>query len=61
LPKDAGIPGMIKRNIMIIPWRVKRELYVPAVTIVFPGAMSSSLMKKPIVTPMTKKVRMDIR
>jgi len=54
-PKATGMPGMIKRNIWIIPWVVKTSLYVCAV-IIFPGAIRLNRTRKPRITPTEKKL-----
>jgi hypothetical protein len=50
---------MIKKKIMMMPWRVNRESYVLAPTICLPGAMSSILISNPITTPTRKKERIE--
>jgi hypothetical protein len=61
LPNTAGRPGMTTAKIIIIPWRVKKALYVCADIMVFPGAISSNFINNPKVAPMAKNESIEYR
>ncbi len=60
LPNMAGMPGTMKRKIMITPWRVNRALYVLGCTMVGPGSNSSRRMSRPMQSATRKKPRIRI-
>jgi len=59
LPRAAGMAGMMTRNTMIAPWRVKARLYISADMMVVLGVSSSSRISKASSPPMIMKATTD--